>query len=530
MIAYIKEIVNSIKRQITKFYLILANVLLVVFAIWFTNIGILPFSKMGDFAFFIVLSLLLAIYRPGWTFVLFIGSLVLENINLAPDGFPLGIRPFQLLGAVTFLGVFVQYFSKRLPFSFPKFHWADGLLVLFSVAGFVSALFSAQKGLSLKQAIVALSFVFLYFLTRIYIQSLDDLKRILPFAISSGFVVAIYSIWQNIRFKLGVNPFEIMPGRPNATFSEPDWLGIYLVFLVSILYSIIYYLNKKSSVRKNLSLVTCHLSLVPIIVALVLTVSRSAWIGAIIVILGFLKVTLLGGSLKFSNWQLKNASVAFLNISATFIFSLSVIYIFGLTSFQLGSRAQSTGGLQKITIACTLEHGIVPEKINSVTDLAPLGCKHINLEDIEKEKMLGNFIAETSRPDPNVGIRARIYAQSLGQIKTNPIFGIGWGSISSILGKDENGNGLNASNIFLETYLGAGMLGFTSLVILFVYIFIKGVKLYFSKDIKMHSMAVALLLAWGAVVIPNLFNSGIFLGFVWVYLGVAISLLSSKRE
>jgi len=36
------------------------------------------------------------------------------------------------------------------------------------------------------------------------------------------------------------------------------------------------------------------------------------------------------------------------------------------------------------------------------------------------------------------------------------------------------------------------------------------------------------MLGWAAVVIPNLFNSGIFLGFIWVYLGVAIGLIKKN--
>ncbi|HOX11146.1 MAG TPA: hypothetical protein PK333_04115, partial [Candidatus Moranbacteria bacterium] len=87
----------------TKIYLILANIILVIFAIWFSNIGLLPFANVSDFLVFAGLGLLLAIYRPGWTFVLFIGSLALENINLAPSVFGLSLRPYQFLGAITII-------------------------------------------------------------------------------------------------------------------------------------------------------------------------------------------------------------------------------------------------------------------------------------------------------------------------------------------------------------------------------------------------------------------------------------------
>ena len=113
----------------------------------------------------------------------------------------------------------------------------------------------------------------------------------------------------------------------------------------------------------------------------------------------------------------------------------------------------------------------------------------------------------------------------------HPVLGIGWGSINKILGTDERGAGLNASNIFLEVWLGAGLLGFLAFVILLGYILVASVFAFISNDDKSKNgtAIVFVMLGWAAVVIPNLFNSGIFLGFVWVYLATAISLLSKEN-
>lgn len=519
----------------TKKYLILANIVLVVFAIWFSNVGLLPFKNLGDFAFFAILALILGLYRPGWTFLFFVGALALENINLAPKEIGLALRPYQFFGLITIISLLIQAASKRLAFPMPKFQWFDILPIVFAIAGFLSAVGAINKGVSFKQSIIALSFVALYFLTRIYVQSFEDAKRVLPFFLSSGLVVSIYAIWQNVKFLAGANSFEVMPGRPNGTFTEADWLGIYLVFLLSIILTIIFYQSKKTKIfnlpagRQGLQFLN-YTFLTLVFVTLLLTVSRSAWIGAVVVVIGFLKYVLYDGSWKFSVWQWKKMLTAFGSIAAVFALSVFIVYIFGLTNFQLSNRAASTAGLQKITIAC--QAGVdnaVPANIKSVEELAKYNCRHINLEEIEKEKSAGNVIMEVSRPDPNVGIRSRIYQQAIIQIKTHPIWGIGWGSISSVLGTDERGAGLNASNIFLEVALGSGILGILFFVILLTYIFVKGAVIFFEQDDEKKIISAFVMLGWTAIVIPNLFNSGIFLGFVWIYLAIAVGLLAEKN-
>jgi hypothetical protein len=371
---FIEKFINSLQGKTTKIYLIFANIILVIFAIWFFNVGLLPFSNTSDFLFFVLLGLIFAIYRPGWAFVFFIGSIALENINLAPQSLGLAIRPYQLLGALIIVALIIRAAMKKLPLPanefFPKFKWYDALLIIFILGGFLSSIGAANKAISLKQSVVALSFVALYFLVRTYIQSLDDLKRIAPFFLSSAVVVVLYGILQNIIFIHGENSFEVMLGRPNATFTEPDWLGIYLVFLLTVIFTVIYQQSKKirifnfqfsifnkfsitnDQIKKYIIHATLYILLGLVFIGLILTVSRSAWLGAILITLGFLKIILTNGSLKISEWNWNNFLRELRNLVLAIIFSFIFIYAFHLTNFQIGNRAASTGGLQKITIAC----------------------------------------------------------------------------------------------------------------------------------------------------------------------------------
>ena len=135
----------------------------------------------------------------------------------------------------------------------------------------------------------------------------------------------------------------------------------------------------------------CVIFLTLIFTVLILTVSRSAWIGAIIVTIGFLKVMLMDGSLKISQWDWKKFLQTLGKLIGVIIFSLVLIYAFHLTNFQLFNRAASTAGLQKITIACERELNSQKGELSSqsvvasVDELFQYGCRHINLEDIEKE-------------------------------------------------------------------------------------------------------------------------------------------------
>jgi len=551
---YFSKLFGRIQAHALTAYLIVANMALIVFAIVFSNAGMLPFKSVGDFSFFAILALMLAIYRPGWGFLFFIGSLALENINLAPANIGISVRPYQFMALVTIVALIIGFSTKRLKFDLPKWKWVDALAIVFAIGGFLGALGAIHSSASLKQAVIAATFVVIYFLVRVYVQNIGDLKRIIPFFLSSGVVVALYGVLQNIRFARGLNSFEVMPGRPNGTFTEADWLGIYLTFLLSVMYAMIYYSYKNCDnikskisnfqfpISKQFSIIQFfnYALLALVYIVLILTVSRSAWLGAVVVTIGFLKAILIGKSHPENQAGFWNKIVhvytnldwkAFLGslggITGVLIVSVGIVYVSHLTTFQIFNRVQSTSGLQKITIACESGFDIViPQEISNVNDLAQYHCRHINLENIAKEKAAGNVVEEVYRPDPNIGIRSKIYHTANDQIKQHPIFGIGWGSIGTILGKDDRGASLNASNIFLETWLGAGLLGFLSLIILLGYIFVAGVIQWLNTEDK--AVSIFILLALFATIIPNLFNSGIFLGFVWVYLAVAVSLLQKE--
>jgi hypothetical protein len=501
--------------------LLIGNVAAVLSLIILTNLGFLPL-RMGDFIFLAVILFFVALYRPSWGFAFFVGMIMLENINLAPIELGLAVRPYQLIGGLTLLAVSIRFLTKRLNFELDKFRVWDGAMIFLGVGSFLSLLNALNVGLSLKQSIVMLSYLALYFLVRIFLQTKDDLKKVLPFFLSSSLVVLFYAIWQNVRFLHNLPHFEVMPGRPNGTFTEPDWLGVFLSLLLALAYSLTFYLYKnRGDSHKDVQIFKLLLFLFVVLtyVTLVLTVARSAWVGAVAVTATFLVVILTQLKMSYKTWKWKDVIRMKLMIIVLFLLSVGVVYVFNLTTFQLENRLQSTGsGKQEITVSCDAGSDI-PRTIADISELGKFNCQHINLEDIENEKTSGRLITNAYRNDPNINIRKEIYIKSWEEIEKNPILGIGWGSITGILGEDERGAGLNASNIFLEVWLGAGLIGVISIVSFLGFALYNSIRFFLKQD---QFFGLFLLLGSISIIIPNLFNSGIFLGFVWLFLGLAL--------
>jgi O-antigen ligase len=261
---------------------------------------------------------------------------------------------------------------------------------------------------------------------------------------------------------------------------------------------------------------------VAVFVALILTVSRSAWLGALFVTIIFLFAIFTQLRISPKSWQWRNTVRIKIPLIVSLLVSLALVFVLHLTNFQLFNRAQSTGtGLQKITVAC-MQNTVLPEKIGTVSELAQYGCRHIDLEDIQKEKAAGNFVTEIFRTDPNVNIRSVIYQKSWAEIKAHPVLGIGWGNSGSILGSDESGHALNSSNIFLETWLGAGILGTIALILILFYSLFRGIKFFVNGGSAAEkTLGIFLILGFFAFLVTNMFNAGIFLAIFWVFLATA---------
>ncbi|MFA5871157.1 MAG: O-antigen ligase family protein [Parcubacteria group bacterium] len=499
----------------------------------------LPLGK-GDFTFISILTLLVALYRPRWIFFLFISLIPLENIILVSDFLPLQLRPYQFLEAILVAAIFILWLSKRLDFRILKPNWMDTAFFSLMPLSLLPLLSSTFKALNVKNSLILLSFVLLYFLIRNFVRNKSDLIKTFAFFVGSYLVVVKYGFYQVLADKFGFKSFEVMFGRPNSTFAEPDWLGIFLCFSLAAFLSVAYYLStKRGEIEYSgwLKFIT-HLFIFSALLLAILTLSRSTWIGIAIVSIFFIFLIPglgkeKGSWFKFSYGKSAEQIAIFLII---LLISIFLIRIFNLSKFDIFDRARSTAtSEQKITVACAPGSSI-PESVATADELNKFGCQHINLEDIASYKSRGKMIAQIYRKDPNVMTRSAIYKQSWEIIKKHPITGVGYASITQSLGADERGAGLNESNIFLQIWAGSGLFGliiFVSVIgFLFVYSFrrISPIcplnKIISCPTIKGEfekTLNIFLVLGVISLIIPNLFNAGLFMGTFWLGMATVVS-------
>jgi O-antigen ligase len=260
--------------------------------------------------------------------------------------------------------------------------------------------------------------------------------------------------------------------------------------------------------------------LVLIETTLLLTMARSAWLGAVALVLCFgvgylIRIKLETGRFLGRRWWL--FLVPFLGATLA---SLVFVLFTPLSPFPLLERIESTGGLQTITVACN-ERQSLPETIESLDDLSAFGCRHITLETIEAEQSAGFYVTTVDRPDPNVTIRGEIYGRVTRLIQDHIFLGLGWGSVTALLGVDERGAGLNASNVFLEVWLGSGLLGLVAFVLFLVFMSLRLFSRILNPDQKDQGLlSLTLLALLIGFTVFNLFNSGILLGFYFLFFSV----------
>lgn len=484
--------------------------------------GILP-PDTADFAFFFFLATLAALYRPGWMFLLLLAVLPLETINLAPTIFGADLRPYQFLELAILTGLLIRLLSKKTLPELPVFGKGDLLLALVPIGSFLAIGNATSPAASLRLSLILLSFYGLYLLARIYLRSYDDVRRVIPFLAVSGLIVLGFAFFQGIRSMAGLEAFEVMPGRPNAMFPEPDWLGAYLVVLGAGLFAVGSGFRSEGGegFRARTSRhIGFFISLSGLFSILLMTVSRSAWLG--LAISGGIALALIAYSWR----EARAIGIYASGVAAAFFLALSLVTGIPLTAFDLSGRADSiVSGDQSITVSCEGET-MLPEKIASTDELAALGCRHIDLEEIDTERSAGRFIAVTDRPDPNVDIRKGIYQKSWAEIREHPVLGIGWGSISSVLGTDSRGAGLNASNVFLEVWLGSGIVGLLGFVgflsLALTHMARAFLRSSAEADVLSEFLPIFLLSALPGLLVFDIFNSGILLGFLWVLFAMAL--------
>ncbi|MGB4942566.1 MAG: hypothetical protein WBO92_00460, partial [Candidatus Moraniibacteriota bacterium] len=246
--------------------------------------------------FFSLLFLLLTLYRPNWVFLALVAVLPFETINLLPDAFGFALRPYQWLFVIVSLALAIRVLTRRTTGPLFRFGVLDAWLALVPIGAVISGVLFGGAGL--HHAVVVVSFYALYLLGRIFFRTPGDVSVAAVALSASGLVSLSFGIAQNIAFEQGRMLGAVMPGRPNGTFAEPDWLGLFAVIILFFLLS-----RLGELLRDEGGTITARLSrvgwfTVPLtigLVTLILTVSRSAWLAACLALVVWVSATLIAG-------------------------------------------------------------------------------------------------------------------------------------------------------------------------------------------------------------------------------------------
>lgn len=488
------------------FYVFLFAAGLIVIAL--KNSGVFPLP-VSYAVFYFVLLILLGLYRPSFLWQTVIFFLPFELIQVASFPAGLDLRAYQFCLMALLFSTAILWIQKKVVL--PPLRWFDLFLLLVVLGGTLSFFVNTLPLSSSKDVLILYSFTALYSVGRIYLQKKKQVGIFLHTLLVSGSAVALYAFYQVIAYEHNWTHFMVMTGRPNSVFEEADWLGFFMG--IAALVAIIFTLQAKRWYQEVLG----AMLLIVFLVTLILTVSRSAWLGfgiGVIAVGLVLAYEYLSGFLHAKPKEVRTLFKFFAGVPITLAVSVGIIFIFQLTRFQLADRFASTGtGDQIITIACS-QGSVPPASVASVEVLSSFGCQHINLEEREHYQQDGYTITETARPDPNVSIRRDLYIQTFALIRTHFFFGLGWGESVKAFGVDGRGAGLNSSNIFLEIWLGSGLMGILGFVIFWFGILFAILKRLYHKREMTDGFWLSILMLglWCQATIFNLFNAGLLLG------------------
>lgn len=158
----------------------------------------------------------------------------------------------------------------------------DTPIIILSIILCISAITSFSMLSSIKIFLVYFAFILGYFLITNTIKSKTQLYTVINAMLFAGAIVALYGIYQYIfgfeegRIWTDNDMFSSIKTRVVSTFSNPNVLGEYLLFLIPI--SIGYIFSKKESVSKLSNTTIAGL----LCLCMIFTYSRGNWVGLII--------------------------------------------------------------------------------------------------------------------------------------------------------------------------------------------------------------------------------------------------------
>jgi O-antigen ligase len=189
----------------------------------------------------------------------------LSSINIAGHDFTYGVVLNALLILVAIINVF--RIRRCIP-SGLRTAWLPFLAICA-----ISILYSPIPIDALRKLSIYLCYYSIFILSFAVARSERDALFLLRLVVVSSVLPVLYGLFETL---FGADLFE--DSRAQSTFSHPNMLAFYLVAVVGV----ILFLTSSERIRMTGRLRLClNLYLIPLLIVLILTQTRSAWIGCL---------------------------------------------------------------------------------------------------------------------------------------------------------------------------------------------------------------------------------------------------------
>jgi O-antigen ligase len=211
-------------------------------------------------------------------------------VDLYPWGYVVNliISPRHIMIAFMFAILIRDIFLEKIKF---KIHLLDIIMILFYFWIIFSDIYASQRlEISLPVSLLGIEMPILYFYLRlVVVDKINYVKFVVPVIFTGLVVQSLISflqfmnsspLYKSIESQVGVELFGLVPDelmfrfRPVGTFEHANMLGDFLSWAILITFPFV-------AIRKRLS--NFYLSLLLIgLISLVITLSRSAWLGFVV--------------------------------------------------------------------------------------------------------------------------------------------------------------------------------------------------------------------------------------------------------
>ncbi|MCL5256495.1 MAG: O-antigen ligase family protein [Chloroflexi bacterium] len=343
------------------------------------------------------------------------------------------------------------------------------------------------------------NYAVLFFLAISILNNGERIERALQVMVGAASLVAITGIAQTFGLQLypGGDLSEFQ-GRVFSTLGNPDFLGSYLVLAIPVAAGL---LLKASDKRYKGAL---SLAIIIMIVCLILTYTRGAWIGLAV----SLPVLLFAGRSLLRN--------------KLWIVGIALVVLTTIGLIEVGGPQRLESAISSF-LAPASERLAAPEAASGGTGV------------------VSRIQTSTDLSGGTIGVRLQTWQATLGVIRDNPVFGVGLSSLQMAMAKYisveyARGEGFDhmpdqAHNGLLQVAANTGIIGLMAyLAVLAAFVWTIAGWMRRNSRSALQPLAVGILAAWVGYMVQDSFLFGVIgtSSQFWLLMGAGVALSLSQ--